>query len=225
VLLAGFCFNFFFVGIRVIFHLDWFVVPHDDGQIFAVVGPVVIFTLIYIRKGNAYDLHHAILGNNFITFALFSRAATNQVLRLLFWPLQWHWSSQAGILFSVLITGVLTDAIKDAVGRPRPNFFWRCFPDGKAVYLGLPRVFFSPLLIAHLLTAPLQQLLWYMHVKVFDKITTEVICHHGVPSVVKEGFKSFPSGHTSCESGTTEIWPSLIEFVQLTWQKLPVTMN
>jgi hypothetical protein len=39
----------------------------------------------------------------------------------------------AGLLFSVLITGVLTDAIKDGVGRPRPNFFWRCFPDGVLV--------------------------------------------------------------------------------------------
>ncbi|XP_065011807.1 lipid phosphate phosphatase 2-like isoform X1 [Musa acuminata AAA Group] len=68
-----------------------------------------------------------------------------------------------GLLFSVLITGVLTDAIKDAVGRPRPDFFWRCFPDGKAVY---------------------------------DNITTNVICH-GDNSVIKEGHKSFPSGHSS----------------------------
>lgn len=47
-----------------------------------------------------------------------------------------------GLFFSVLITGLITDAIKDAVGRPRPNFFWRCFPDGIAVRL--PRPFVSP---------------------------------------------------------------------------------
>ncbi|KAF8756343.1 hypothetical protein HU200_011078 [Digitaria exilis] len=68
-----------------------------------------------------------------------------------------------GILYSVLITAVITDAIKDGVGRPRPDFFWRCFPDGKDVY---------------------------------DNITTGVICH-GEKSVIKEGHKSFPSGHSS----------------------------
>ncbi|KAK8933598.1 Lipid phosphate phosphatase 2 [Platanthera zijinensis] len=68
-----------------------------------------------------------------------------------------------GLMFSVLITGVLTDAIKDAAGRPRPDFFWRCFPDGKDFY---------------------------------DNITTSVICH-GDKSVIKEGHKSFPSGHSS----------------------------
>ncbi|CAN4079934.1 unnamed protein product [Withania somnifera] len=67
-----------------------------------------------------------------------------------------------GLLFSVLVTAVITGAIKDAVGRPRPDFFWRCFPDGKEVY---------------------------------DK-WGDVVCH-GDKNVVKEGHKSFPSGHTS----------------------------
>ncbi|MCL7048832.1 hypothetical protein MKW94_016464 [Papaver nudicaule] len=67
-----------------------------------------------------------------------------------------------GLFYAVLITGVLTDSIKNAVGRPRPDFFWRCFPDGKDVYDALG----------------------------------DVICH-GDASVIKEGHKSFPSGHTS----------------------------
>ncbi|XP_056842215.1 putative lipid phosphate phosphatase 3, chloroplastic isoform X1 [Raphanus sativus] len=67
-----------------------------------------------------------------------------------------------GLLYSVLVTAVLTDSIKNAVGRPRPDFFWRCFPDGKAV---------------------------------FDSLG-DVICH-GDKSVIREGHKSFPSGHTS----------------------------
>ncbi|EYU41298.1 hypothetical protein ABFS82_12G029300 [Erythranthe guttata] len=67
-----------------------------------------------------------------------------------------------GILFSVVITGVLTNAIKDAVGRPRPDFFWRCFPDG---------------------------------VDLYDK-WGEVICN-GDKRLIREGHKSFPSGHTS----------------------------
>lgn len=67
-----------------------------------------------------------------------------------------------GLLFAVLITAVLTDAIKDAVGRPRPDFFWRCFPDG---------------------------------IDEYDR-WGNVVCH-GKKSDIKEGHKSFPSGHTS----------------------------
>ncbi|KAM0919566.1 hypothetical protein ACQ4PT_008123 [Festuca glaucescens] len=68
-----------------------------------------------------------------------------------------------GLLFSVLITGVITEAIKNGVGRPRPDFYWRCFPDGVPNY---------------------------------NNITGQVICH-GDAGVIKEGHKSFPSGHTS----------------------------
>ncbi|GFP79164.1 lipid phosphate phosphatase 1 [Phtheirospermum japonicum] len=39
-----------------------------------------------------------------------------------------------GLLFAALITAVLTDSIKNATGRPRPDFFWRCFPDGVEDY-------------------------------------------------------------------------------------------
>uniref|UniRef100_A0A1D1YAF6 Lipid phosphate phosphatase 2 n=2 Tax=Anthurium amnicola TaxID=1678845 RepID=A0A1D1YAF6_9ARAE len=104
-------------------------VPFWAVPLIAVILPFTIFIMIYFRRRDVYDLHHAILG----------------------------------LLYSVLITGVLTDAIKDAVGRPRPDFFWRCFPDGR------PN---------------------------FDSFTRNVICH-GEKSVIKEGHKSFPSGHAS----------------------------
>ncbi|KAL0381410.1 UNVERIFIED_CONTAM: putative lipid phosphate phosphatase 3, chloroplastic [Sesamum angustifolium] len=75
-------------------------VPPWAVPIYAIILPLIVFLLFYLRRRDVYDLHHTILG----------------------------------LLFSVLITAVLTDAIKDAVGRPRPDFFWRCFPDGKDAY-------------------------------------------------------------------------------------------
>ncbi|TQE10515.1 hypothetical protein C1H46_003853 [Malus baccata] len=114
-------------------------VPFWAVPMYAVALPIAIFVVVYFRRRDVYDLHHAILG----------------------------------LLFSVLITGVLTDAIKDAVGRPRPDFFWRCFPDGKDVR-------HSRFIVIEI---------------VYDK-WGNVVCH-GVKSVIKEGHKSFPSGHTS----------------------------
>ncbi|KAK7280421.1 hypothetical protein RJT34_25485 [Clitoria ternatea] len=103
-------------------------VPIWAVPLYAILLPVAVSLLFYMRRRDVYDLHNSILG----------------------------------LLFAVLITAVLTDAIKNAVGRPRPDFFWRCFPDG---------------------------------VEVYDK-WGGVVCH-GKPSEIKEGHKSFPSGHTS----------------------------
>ncbi|KAH7571101.1 hypothetical protein JRO89_XS05G0253700 [Xanthoceras sorbifolium] len=104
-------------------------VPGWAVPIYAVLLPILVFVLIYVRRRCIFDLHHAILG----------------------------------LLYAVLITMVITEAIKVATGRPRPDFFWRCFPDGVDNFTGP----------------------W-----------GDVVCH-GKASDIKEGHKSFPSGHTS----------------------------
>ncbi|KAH9609048.1 hypothetical protein KSS87_007662 [Heliosperma pusillum] len=103
-------------------------IPVWSVPIYAVLLPILIFVIRYLKRKDVHDLHHAILG----------------------------------LLFAVLITGVITDAIKDGVGRPRPNFFYRCFPDGQDFYDYLGNV----------------------------------VCT-GNPKDIREGHKSFPSGHTS----------------------------
>ncbi|EYU40818.1 hypothetical protein ABFS82_12G072000 [Erythranthe guttata] len=103
-------------------------VPIWSVPLYAVLLPIAIFVLYYLRRKDIYDLHNSILG----------------------------------LLFAVLITAVLTDSIKDGVGRPRPDFFWRCFPDGREEY----------------------------------DTWGNVVCH-GKDSDIREGHKSFPSGHTS----------------------------
>ncbi|OIW07384.1 hypothetical protein TanjilG_10219 [Lupinus angustifolius] len=87
-------------------------VPFWAVPIYAVLLPMLIFLVVYIRRRDVYDLHHSILVRD------------NE--RKLF--------ARAGLFFSILVTAVITEAVKNAVGRPRPDFFWRCFPDGKDVY-------------------------------------------------------------------------------------------
>eukprot|EP01137_Pigoraptor_chileana_P021815 Opistho-2@85986 len=66
-----------------------------------------------------------------------------------------------GLCVAVLFTGITTDFVKVLVGRPRPDFFWRCFPDG-----------------------------------IESWSDNQPMCTGSVADV-REGRKSFPSGHSS----------------------------
>ncbi|XP_010681726.2 lipid phosphate phosphatase 2 [Beta vulgaris subsp. vulgaris] len=122
----------------------------------------------FVGKGMMEDLRYPLKGNTVPFWAVpFVAVLLPFCVILIYYFIRkdvydFH-QATLGLLFSVLITSVITDAIKDGVGRPRPDFFWRCFPDGKDVY---------------------------------HNVTGDVLCT-GFKAVIKEGHKSFPSGHTS----------------------------
>ncbi|BBH04130.1 lipid phosphate phosphatase 2, partial [Prunus dulcis] len=103
--------------------------------------------VLFLQKG-CYDLHHAILGIfcvllGFHYTSFFVLWANGYICNL-------------GLFYSVLITLVITDSIKDAVGRPVQTS-----SGGE-----------------------------------FDPVSGNAMCN-GDKKVIKEGHKSFPSGHTS----------------------------
>jgi diacylglycerol diphosphate phosphatase/phosphatidate phosphatase len=69
-----------------------------------------------------------------------------------------------GLFISLILTSFLTDVIKNAVGRPRPDLLDRCVPKQ-----GTPR----------------------------DRLVTIEVCTQVVKHTLQDGWRSFPSGHSS----------------------------
>lgn len=90
-------------------------------------------------------------------------------------PWRWKdrlWEMNCGILGLLLAQGVnfiITQALKTACGKPRPDLIDRCQPR-----LG-------------------------SHDALGYGLSNSTICT-GDPAIIKDGFRSWPSGHSSCES-------------------------
>ena len=78
----------------------------------------------------------------------------------------WHKSHVTilGLFISVMLTAFLTDVVKNAVGRPRPDLLARCKPRA-----GTPQ----------------------------NKLVTIDVCTETDHHVLHDGWRSFPSGHSS----------------------------
>ena len=48
------------------------------GQIYAVIGPIIIIVGIYMKRRNVYDMHHAILGRLFLQWRPFASVVLRQ---------------------------------------------------------------------------------------------------------------------------------------------------
>ncbi|GMH33635.1 hypothetical protein BSKO_01469 [Bryopsis sp. KO-2023] len=73
------------------------------------------------------------------------------------------------ILINVAITGTMTSALKDSIGRPRPNFLHRCYPNKSDDEL----------------------------YDLVSQENFTVECSKAKSGTLEEGRKSFPSGHSS----------------------------
>ena len=87
------------------------------------------------------------------------------------------WEFNCGILGLLLSEGfafVITAALKNEIGKPRPDLIDRCRPEEGS---SDPPVF---------------------------GLSNSTICTQTDHSILKDGFRSFPSGHSSCTSPFTE---------------------
>lgn len=73
-----------------------------------------------------------------------------------------------GLLLSQGVNFVITQALKTACGKPRPDLIDRCQPPLNST---------DPVLYG---------------------LSNSTICT-GDPAIIKDGFRSWPSGHSSCE--------------------------
>lgn len=90
------------------------------------------------------------------------------------WELHASW---LGLALSLISTWFIINGMKNLFGKPRPNFLARCQPDLENI---------ANYVVGGVLTATSD-----------GRLVTAAICQNPDQSVIDEGFRSFPSGHSS----------------------------
>lgn len=113
--------------------------------------PVIVIFCVFLVYKDKTDIYQAVLA---VTLALGFNGVITDIIKLIVGK-----NCKILIVLKILLYSIIIITIYFLIGRPRPDFFWRCFPDGQ--------------------TNP------------------DFKCN-GNPVVIKDGKKSFPSGHSSC---------------------------
>ena len=148
--------------------------PHAEVQ------RVSVCTSTYIKTERERDYLELIHNANVLA-QLFLYAAGIPLIVLILWTLTWRPDFHKahitilGLAISLLTTTFLTDVLKDAIGRPRPDLIARCKPNSSAPH---------------------------------DRHVTIDICTETHHHTLHDGWRSFPSGHSS------------VAFAGLTWLAL-----
>ncbi|EDX11738.1 GD19793 [Drosophila simulans] len=112
------------------------------------------------RPGHRQGRGAALLGDSGSLSGHYRLLLTNRDFR----AASWAWT------LALCMNGIPTSVLKITVGRPRPDFFYRCFPDG--------------VMVLNTTSSGL------------DTSILDFNCT-GLPGDINEGRKSFPSGHSS----------------------------
>lgn len=101
-----------------------------------------------------------------------TRAAKYNVWRRIFW--EWH-AGWLGLALSVVLAFFFTSGMKNLFGKPRPNLLSRCQPDVSNV---------AKYTVSYSTSAT-------------GRLVSAGVCTNQDKSIVEDGFRSFPSGHSS----------------------------
>ena len=165
-----------------------FSVIHPNHRPFSLVDPDISFPYVHHQKVSMAVLFVVALVAPAVLIILITlvfvpgSSYSKQLSRTQIWRLKiWEWNAGwMGLALSCAVTAVLVEALKNLVGKPRPDLISRCDPD-------------------------LANASNFVLGGVIDRISegalvSWTICRQPDSGILNDGFESFPSGHSSCKS-------------------------